>query len=245
MNTRRQAPPPRVRKVEDAPLADMVSTTVETPEGPKKALVVAGTEPLPEPGVAREDELKRRNEDLTARLEALEAAMGIDSSGTSKPLPEQKVDRDIARVYDHTRVINPTPGYAYYWANERAAHGIDVTIHKTNKFEVVCGDMPENPDDRDVRGYRVVGDTILMRIPMELYEKWWAQQRALREHRLGSVDSSLMEMGNRMRGRINVTELNQFQLDRLARRAQAEQTAGAITEARLRSGGIPGLTPGR
>ena len=241
----RQPPPPKP--------PGLVPTVIETPEGPKNALVVEGTEPLPPEGEARREILAERKDDLAARIAQLETEMGIDSSGARLPFPtEAEIDRDIARVYDHTSVINPQPGFAYYWANEKAAHGIDVTVHKALRVKghpgswvVVCGDMPENPDDRDVRNYRVIGDVILMRIPLATYEAWQEQQRLLGNHRRDSVDSQLVEMGDRMRGRINVSELNEFQLGRLAKRALARETAGAITQSRIRSGRVPGLTPGR
>lgn len=241
----RKAPAPPKPVSASAPLAGLTPTTVETPEGPKAALVVEGTTPLPPPGAARRDELARRDDNLGERLAAIEASLGLDSSGVAKPLAEQPIDREIAAVYDHTRVINPVEGYAYYWANERAAHGIDVTTHRTHGYAVVQGDMPENPDDRDARNYRVVGDVVLMRITLDKFEALQARRQRARQAMLGSVDTNLNAMGHRMRGKINVSELNPHQLQRLATQAQAQQIAGAITERRFREGGVPGLTPGR
>lgn len=243
------APPRPVAKApsEEAPLAGLTPTVVETPDGPKAALAVADSPPLPPPGQARRDELARRGDDLAERLAFLEQQLGIDSSGQQTPLMEHPIDRDIARVYDHTQVINPQPGRVYYWANERAAHGIDVTTHKTDGYKVVCGDDPENPEDRDVRGYRTIGDVLLMWIPQEKYDALMERRRRARNALKGSVDSGLMELDEMSRRRnlnVRVSELSPFMVERAAKAAAAQQLAGAITESRLRRGAVPGLARG-
>lgn len=240
------APPKPVapQPTEAAPLAGLAPTVVDTPEGPKTALVVENTAPLPPPGDARREELDRRSEDLAARLEHIEKSLGLDSTGPTRPLAEQEVDRDIARVYDHTAVINPVPGRVYYWANEQSAHGIDVTLHKTDGYKVVCGDDPENPEDKDVRGYRRIGDVILMWIPVDRYEALMARREQARRALKGSVDAGLMQLHEAAQRRgqgVRIRELDSFMIQRAEKLAVAERTASAITDARLRQGRVPGL----
>lgn len=239
MSTRLAPPPKRPAAAAPSPTADMHVEQVATPEGPKAALVVDGTAPLPPAGDERREVLKQREDDLAARLARIESEMGIDSSGSQKPMT---VDRDIARVYDQTKVDNAVEGFVYYWANEQTAGGIDVRIHEIDGYEVVCGDMPEAPKTRDVRGYRRVGDTILMRCTFERAKLNWERDMRKRQHRRDSTTSRLEEMGERARGLINVTDLNPYMLQRLARQAAAKQMATSITTSRLKAGTHPGLT---
>ncbi len=70
-------------------------------------------------------------------------------------LPEQN--------FDHTK-------YKYHYEH-LGANGSFVYGAQTLGYEVVRGDMPENPDLRDATGRCVLGDVVLMRMPLDVWDQ--------------------------------------------------------------------------
>lgn len=244
MSTQRMPPPGKPGR----PLADTTPTGTVMVDGKMRKIIEVGPSALPPAGDARREELKRRDDDLAARLAKIEEALGFDNSaGPAVDIARIPIENEIASKFDYLKVTDAQPEFAYYWANEKAAHGLDMTAHQTMGYEIVCGDMPEARNTKDVRGYRVIGDVILMRTPLDNYLKLRQLDRQKRQMREDSVTATLQAMGDRWARRgIKVhQELNEYQMSRLARQSQAQQIARQQFNDMVRSGRVPNLQPGR
>lgn len=95
-------------------------------------------------------------------------------------------DREILRHF--YRMMTPqenfdTDKYAYQ-AEYLGANGIYVWQSKSLGWEVIRGDMPENPSMRDASGNCVMGDVVYMRMPRARYDQLQrARQALVREQR--------------------------------------------------------------
>lgn len=237
-------PPPGRAPAAPAALADNTPTSfIEDADGTKKKVIQAGPAELPPAGDERRDELKKRDDALAERLEAIEQALGLDNSaGAPVQLSKFAISNEIASKFDMLRVTEAQSEYAYYWANFSSQHGIDVTSHQVMGYEVVCGDMLEARECKDELGRRRIGDVILMRTPVDNYLELLQldrQKRAMRE----GVTSYFEELGERYRRRgLKVyTRLNDYQTERAMRRGHAQQIARQQFDGMVRDGRVRGL----
>lgn len=227
------------------PLADNTPTgTIVDDEGRVRRVIQAGPSELPPPGDARRDELKKRDDDLNMRLKAIEEALGLDNSaGPTVDVARIPIENEIASKFDYLKVSEAQPEYAYYWANVASQYGLDVTAHQVMGYEIVCGSMPEAMNCKDELGRRKIGDVILMRIKLDEYLKLRQLDRQKRQMREDGVTATLQAMSDRW-GRRGVRlhqELNEYQMGRLARKAQAQQIARQQFDDMLRTGRVQGM----
>lgn len=242
----RMPPPPQRGK---RPAAVMEPTgTVTDASGRVRNVIQVGPSELPPPGDARREELKRRDDDLGERLARIEEALGLDSSGGPQvDLRTYRVDNEIASKIDLVNVDNAQPEFHYYWANFASQHGLDVKLHEVMGYELVCGDMPEARKAKDELGRRRIGDTVLMRIPLDEKLKLDQLDRQRRMQREGGILSTLEGMSDRFgrRGVRFYPNLNEYQMGRAMRQAQAQQIARQQFNDMVRGGRAPGLPVGR
>ena len=238
----------RVRLPTQPTVPDNTPTGTIERDGRRRQVIQVGPSELPPPGDARRDELQRRNEELEARLARLEEALELDNSDPRGQVDISKlaIENEIASKIDMLRVDDALPEYHYYWANFAAMHGLDVTSHQVQGYEVVCGDMIEAKRCRDELGRRKIGDTILMRIPLDKHLELLQLDRLKRQMREDGVMSTLESMGDRWgrRGIRFKPYLDEYQNQHVLKTAQAKQIARQRFNDLLRSGQVPGIRPG-
>lgn len=145
---------------------------------------------LPPPGYFRQEELKRRLEQLERVAEKLTSQGNIYKVDPSKLKEEPEILKHFDFVSQTFTVTNPRPGYAYFWERN---HPTAIALRQQQgryflgnahlpTWEVVtsCGcagdkhgsdcSAPEAQELKQADGTRRIGDVILMRIPLEAYE---------------------------------------------------------------------------
>ena len=166
---------------------------------------------LPPAGHTRDELLRRRSDDLEAQ-----AAEQFANSGAIDPA-KLKIDREAAYIHERTdgyEVKNAVPGYIYCWVREdKPGNQVQWARSKRVKmpdgdwaalWEVVQGDMPECPDERDVRGYRKIIDCILMRARAERYRQYQIQQEEIKQLREHGTSEGLQDLADKSRGLVKV-----------------------------------------
>lgn len=151
---------------------------------------------LPPAGHARDEELRRRTDTLTQAAEERSAALDSNAIDPSMLAP----DREILADFDGFEVSNRQPGFEYKWVpfdNPIANKGMLVSQAQTQGWQVVCGDMQEAKEKEIVGGMRKIGDTVLMRAPIEVVERIRARERQVYAAQHASVHSNLIELGKR------------------------------------------------
>lgn len=200
---------------------------------------------LPDPGYARREELKRRDDTLAQEAEEQAAKTGI---GTIDP-EALTLESELVSQMDELHVTNAQPGYRYCWVNYDApssARGLMVKRKLAQRgWEIVCGDMPEAIEVKDVTGNRRIGDVILMRITEQRFQQLQAQEDAIARRMENSSHSTLQELGEKYRNRgvvIHVPEtMNPALLKRMEAHARGAVAAQQKLDQSLRDGTIEGV----
>jgi hypothetical protein len=151
---------------------------------------------LPPAGHQRDEELRRRTDTLQQAAEERADALGAHGFNPDVLAP----DREILADFDGFEVSSRQPGFEYKWVpfdNPVANKGLMVAQAQTQGWQVVCGDMPEAKEKEIVGGMRKIGDTVLMRIPIERAEAIRARERQVYNAQHESAHSSLIELGKR------------------------------------------------
>lgn len=214
--------------------------------GHKHIIFMEDDGPLPEAGYAREETLKRRQDKLEA---ANEQAAAYVTAGVGQL--NVKPEREILRYIDSLSVSNQQEGFVYAWVCEdypSHAKGLKVTEKSTRPgWEVVRGDMPEARERLDVRGYRKIGDSILMRCPAKQEHRNKLMERGLLEAQRESITGKLEEVGvqaeKRGFARVHL-DMNDPLVQAAIKRGVSAQLAGQQFDGMLREGRIPGIEVG-
>jgi len=205
------------------------------PQGP-------GADALPPPGDARRDDLKARMDNLQQQAEALGADMGVG--------PTIEVENEIAQHYDHLNPPNQDPAFRYCWVYCDPYGKVGNQPFMRKKAEGWEAVRASDPDAvglehaRHVSGNVIVGDTILMRLPLDrwltLERKRHARQRSVES----GVTTELEEMAEKYAAhgvKIHTpANMSPEMMRRMAGRAQAQQIAGQQLDKMIRSGMVPG-----
>lgn len=200
---------------------------------------------LPPAGHARDEELKRRADTLAE--EAEKRAEALSMSGIDADV--LKIESELASQMDELYVTNRQPGYEYCWVNFDApssARGLMVKRKLAQRgWEVVCGDMPEAIEVKDVTGNRRVGDVILMRIKKEHFDKLKAAEEEYARSLSGAVHSNLQQLGEKYRGRgviVHTPEnMSPQLLKSMEARARGAMAANQKLDQSLRDGTVEGV----
>jgi hypothetical protein len=143
----------------------------------------------------------KRDEQLAKRKDALQqAAEEAGDYGEKYAFDPDKLepDNEILQLRDELWVDNKQEGYRYCWVYE-GLRGREVTKKRRLGWTVVQSADPECPEIKDARGYRVIGDTILMRVPEERAMMLDAIEEKKRREREDGIGGRLREMGEKYR----------------------------------------------
>lgn len=218
----------------------------------------------------RLEELQRMQADFERDFEG-----EIGAVDPSKLRVENEIAQHFDPSTKMLEVTNADPDYVYLWeqADIHNRHGgLWVTSRKAMGWEVVEGSMKEARDKRAVDGTRRVGDVILMRIRRERYLALEEADRRRRIARSEGISLHVLEEAERKGVRVHDLEDSRTpehilrfahaqaaageaarrtmvstmaQADRSKSRVLASSLADRRLESAIRSGTVPGLTPGR
>lgn len=199
---------------------------------------------LPPAGVKRQEELKKRKDQLDKKGEELAASLEIESTDPASMEPDQEILRDI----DELAVSRSDPLYKYCWVNTWG-NGRFVTAKTSRGWQVVQGDMEEAKNClREGEGtFRRVGDTILMRLRVDRYEILERKKKKKRQMQEDSVTSVLIELGDRHKGKgvIVHADPDEKLLMKMSQKARAQNISKGKFNDMVRHGTIPGAETGR
>lgn len=217
---------------------------------------------LPPPGDARRDVLAARTDALQEAAESIN--LDKEKLDPSRYQPIREVQHMLAEsIKDHADcpISGALPDFEYCLVRFKEP-GSQVEIKLTQDvydlhervkvpvWEVVQGSMPEMSERRDIHGYRVIADTLLMRGRKDRVAAW-------RDHEVGqanrfaqSQQNALLDQARRTKG-IRVTEASLPDPDGLTvtpgsmRDLLAKQLGQKMATDQLKTGTVPGLDLGR
>lgn len=199
---------------------------------------------LPPAGNAREETLKKRLDALDEEGERKAEQLDHHKLDSGVLVPDRELQHEI-QDHDALDVSHKQPGYVYCWVYT-GIHGQMVWSKKYQKWEVVQGNDPEAKEYKHVDTTRRVGDTILMRIRMDLHAELQEREAEKRRKQQEGVTSELKEMGARHRDKFIVhadPETNPHMGSMKA--SAARQTAMKGVDQMLRRGNVPGMPVGK
>lgn len=201
-------------------------------------------------GFKRDEQLAERKDQLEQAAEEASDQREIYSFDPSKFEP----DREIQKLLDELHVDGGLPDRKYFWCYE-GQNGYFIRSAMRLGWIVVKAEDTECPELKDARGYRKLGDTILMWTSVANYDKI----QAMREYRQllheKGVGAALKELGDRYRSKGFIIhddaeekrlgpQGNQTLMDTMRKRA-ANQAATTGVNTMLRNGTVPGMSAGR
>jgi len=208
------------------------------------------TGPLPESGHGRREELKARQDNLEEKADKLsEYILGA----RAEDLQNFPIENDVARHFTidaasgtvNVSVSKANPMFVYAWICEdfpRDAKGLKIREQlSVPGWEIVVGDMPEGVELKDARGYRKVGDTVLMRCRKDRYLKNVMADRQARAEWYDSADAGfddVLELSKR-KGVVGTKDLNDPRLARAAKQALAKEMASREFTKMIKEGRVP------
>lgn len=197
---------------------------------------------LPEPGHARREAQKRRQETLEQQIARLADKM------LSGEIDEKELEicNEIASKTQYLAVHGAKPDYVYGWVSTNR-HSQHVQAAKAQGWEVVQGDDPEALELKGMDGgtTRRLGDVLLMRIKKDVYIVIKAQEQLKTKRVQQASASTLVEMG--MKYRDQGFSVRPYQMDSFAgpeirpHRLSTQGSALEQMDAALRAGTVPGL----
>lgn len=207
---------------------------------------------LEAPGWKRDEQLAEREDKLAQAAEELAEEREVEAIDPSKLEP----DWDILQHINELQVDDKVPGFRYMWVYE-GLNGQMIVKKSRLGWMVVQSNDPECPSLKDARGYRKIGDTILMRISEEKFARLAQAEEYRRLMQQKGIKGALREMGEKYRdkGFIVHDDASSVQLGRqgssvmdvMSKRAHqhgAAQTAMKGVDGMLRKGTVPGLPKG-
>ena len=150
------------------------------------------TPDLPSAGHARDEELKKRTDNLDAAAEFMsddQEIYGVDPKAFEE-------DREILAHLDELHIADALPDHHYLWAYF-GMNGRVVWQRKRDGWKVVSGNDPEAPELKDADGLRKIGDCLLMKIPLERYNQLQAEREKRRVSQQLGIDARLIELGDK------------------------------------------------
>jgi len=207
---------PRRARVSTPPTAEATEAGAPSqwgnlPGGPADEQVpdpLAGWRTLPPPGHERDEELRRRKDELDQKGALLAEQLGTERVDPAKLEPDYNVrSESYADKYGNLRqdgeleISNMQPGMKYAWIR-RDFYGTGTSNWQTTYmrrmgWEVVRGDMPEAQDRSAADGTRHNQDCHLMRIPTELDDENCRKNRIYRQWRETGVSQELLEQADK------------------------------------------------
>jgi len=200
----------------------------------------------------------KRDEQLAERTDALEQAAEEASEEQERygfDPATIDLDNEILSLLDELHVDNAQSGLRYCWCYE-GQRGREIVKKRRLGWTVVQSADPECPELKDARGYRVIGDTILMSISEQRALAIDAMEERKRRAREEGVGSGLVELGERYQGKgikvhadasqVNFGRQGKNLMDVMegsAKNQGAIQTASKGVDTMLRNGTVPYMPP--
>lgn len=216
---------------------------------PQRPGTVAVAPPLADPGYARDEQLKVRQDQLEETAQTMNDTSGVEAVDPFAIMADEELQALLAK--DGSEVSGALPGYCYMWAcieYPSSARGIAVLGLQAVGWQVVKGDDPEAREYRTADGTRKLGDSLLLKIPTQRKRLLDLRIDQLNAKHEGDTNDGLRERARKMG--INVVsfeEMTPEQQKRLERRSQQEFSKQAATQrlaGNLREGTVPGVQPG-
>jgi hypothetical protein len=170
---------------------------VETPETRRPRDLPAGH--------TRDEASRKVKDQLEEEAETLQAETGTMALDLSKLRP----DREIIQVLPSQGVSGALDDYEYCWVrfkSDRGPMGLQVDQKlfwqvregdgTVPVWEVVSGSMPEAKERRNAEGYRVIGDTLLMRARKDRYAALMLYFEFEHEKRIGNQAKTIQEFAD-------------------------------------------------
>lgn len=201
---------------------------------------------LPPAGFKRNEVLAERKDALEQQAEETAAALEVETINPDK----LKVENEIAQHFDAAshmlKVTNPDPAYRYCWVFS-GMHGLMITNKQIEGWVVVQGDDEEALEHRGIGAdtTRRVGDTILMKIPLDKFLIVERRQKANAQRFNDSV-SNLSDDTVRLAQKYNIPiyqngEVDARVLKRMMNNASAKKMASNRVDQLIRQGRMPGM----
>lgn len=213
---------------------------------------------LPPPGDAREEILKARTDALAEAAETLHPEKEALDPSRYRPIREvQHMLAESLNAHPDCPISNAQPDYEYCLVRFKEP-GSQVEIKLTQDvydtklgvkvpvWEVVQGDMPEMSERREVRGYRVIADTLLMRGRKDRVAAWRDHETYMANRHSQQAQKALLEEARRTRG-VRVTEVSLPDPDGLTvtqsamRQALINELGAKRATDQLKTGTVPGM----
>ena len=207
---------------------------------------------LPDAGWERNEELAKRKDNLEQASEEATEEREVYAFDPAKFEP----DNAILQYMDELEVTDKQPGRAYVWCYE-GQNSRFVTKFRALGYQVVQGADPECAGMKDARGYRKIGDTILLWVPIAIAAKLEQHREYKRLRQQQGVDGALREMSEKYKGKgVSLIDPREKTIgrggnlmDAMAGSAKAQgarQTAMKGVDKHLRAGTVPGMpAPGK
>ena len=163
------------------------------------------------PGHERREAAKKIKDQLEEEAEVLSDELGTMALDPSKLEPDHEILQVL--VKQKGTISNADPGYEYCWVryrSDRGPSGLQVDQKLTWEvpdkdggtvpvWEVVSGTMKEAWERRDASGYRVIGDTLLMRARKDRYDALMRYLEWQHERRIGTDAQTIEEFAAQKR----------------------------------------------
>ncbi len=236
---------------------------LQQPQQPKQPPVQQPVYQGPNPqqipaGYKREEQMAKNHDVLQQKVEEMSTAGGI-ASVNPKAFQEEREILGLI-VEGNLDIPGAVAGYVYKWVQCRIpkdSPGMKVREALTMRIKVrspagqvqivpcwerVTGDMPECPDLKDAEGSRVLGDTLLVRCKVDVYNLIRDQERKLNKQRTAMAEANMVDtaqMINQKAGRPLVFG----GVDTYDQRFGEGETNSRIRELnqQLKDGSVPGL----
>lgn len=197
---------------------------------------------LPPAGYSREEELRKRLDDLAEKSEVKAEQLDVNTIDPKALRPDRELQH-LIRDYDALEVTKKQDGYVYCWAYT-GQHGQDIMRKKAKGWAVVQGNDPESREHRYEDTTRRVGDVILMRIRMDQHFVLEQHEERKRRMRESGAISEVKELGAKHGFKVH-TDIQSSPYFSSAQKTDvsvgAKQVALSRVDKMLREGSVPGM----
>jgi len=203
---------------------------------------------LPSPGYTRDEELRKRGDNLAEAAETRSTTME-QYSVNPKAFEKDRELQYLLEHYNELEVSNADPAYVYCWVQCMHMHGLFVKLKLAERWEVVQGEMQEAIELKGMGAdtTRKLGDVMLMRIRKDFFKTIIRRRKANAKRHLQSIDAGLIGAGEKyshLGVKITTPEtgnMDEKTIDLMHKRSEAIGKASVIQDKWVREGRVPGM----
>jgi hypothetical protein len=206
---------------------------------------------LPPPGHKRDEVLRKRADELEAKIDDLTSKLEVGTVDPDALEPDNEILQFASEnVMDSGSfpVTDADELYTYCWVFRDPSGrygGIQIMRKKIQGWQLCHYGNPETAGMKSAEGYCVIGDTLLMRIRKDRYLSIRKREYELAQRRRFGVDSELKAMGEKYRDKGVIVHtpdnIDNATLERMDKKASAERKAKALSDKWIREGRMPGV----